>query len=477
MKTSPVYIHRGRRCQPSRAQVAVDAANTAFDARWLLVLLALTLFLCLPARARAIAPDSPRMTPVVRAVQAVAPAVVNITSTHIIEGQRVSPLEKFFGPGFPGLPGFEVPGGRRVKQKRVSLGSGVIVDGDKGLVLTNAHVIAGGDEVMVHLLDGREFTATVKGADPDFDIAVLQIKGAAKLPAVKLGDSGDIMPGETVIAIGNPFGFNHTVTTGVVSALGRTIRNKDGAFTDLVQTDAAINPGNSGGPLLNIEGVLIGINTAVDTRAEGIGFAIPINKARRVMHDLMSAGRVAPLWLGLDLQDVDGRTAMALGLRDAGGVLVTAVFPGSPAAKAGIVPGDIVESINASPVRDRRDYLDILRNQTAGSALRLQVLREGGSVKLEATPEPFSDADARAMLERRWGFSAAQTAQGVVVRQARADGPAEFLRQGDRITAVGSAEIRTMEDFLQAFRRERMSGQVLLQVVRNGKGYYARLIP
>ena len=477
MKTRPMYIHRGRRCQPRRAQVAVAAANTAIDARWLLVLLAFALLLCLPARARAIAPDSPRMTPVVRAVQAVAPAVVNITSTHVIEGQRVSPLEQFFGPGFPGLPGFDVPGGRRVKQKRVSLGSGVIVDGDKGLVLTNAHVIAGGDEVMVHLLDGREFTATVKGADPDFDLAVLQIKGAAKLPAVKLGDSGDIMPGDTVIAIGNPFGFNHTVTTGVVSALGRTIRNKDGAFTDLVQTDAAINPGNSGGPLLNIEGVLIGINTAVDTRAEGIGFAIPINKARRVMHDLMSAGRVAPLWLGLDLQDVDGRTAMALGLRDAGGVLVTAVFPGSPAAKAGIVPGDIVESINASPVRDRRDYLDILRNQTAGSALRLQVLREGGSVRLEATPEPFSDADARALLERRWGFSAAQTAQGVVVRQARANGPAEFLRQGDRITAVGSAEIRTMEDFLQAFRRERMSGQVLLQVVRNGKGYYARLIP
>ena len=477
MKTRPMYIHRGRRCQPRRAQVAVAAANTAIDARWLLVLLAFALLLCLPARARAIAPDSPRMTPVVRAVQAVAPAVVNITSTHVIEGQRVSPLEQFFGPGFPGLPGFDVPGGRRVKQKRVSLGSGVIVDGDKGLVLTNAHVIAGGDEVMVHLLDGREFTATVKGADPDFDLAVLQIKGAAKLPAVKLGDSGDIMPGETVIAIGNPFGFNHTVTTGVVSALGRTIRNKDGAFTDLVQTDAAINPGNSGGPLLNIEGVLIGINTAVDTRAEGIGFAIPINKARRVMLDLMSAGRVAPLWLGLDLQDVDGRTAMALGLRDAGGVLVTAVFPGSPAAKAGIVPGDIVESINASPVRDRRDYLDILRNQTAGSALRLQVLREGGSVRLEATPEPFIDADARALLERRWGFSAAQTAQGVVVRQARANGPAEFLRQGDRITAVGSAEIRTMEDFLQAFRRERMSGQVLLQVVRNGKGYYARLIP
>ena len=479
MKTRPIYIQRNLPCRgrsrPGRVEEAAVEGN--FALRLFFLMLAAALLLCTPSRAGAVAADSPRMTPVVRAVQAVAPAVVNITSTHIVEGQRLSPLEQFFGPGFPGLPGFDMPGGRKVRQKRVSLGSGVIVDGEKGLVLTNAHVIAGGGEVMVHLLDGREFVATVKGADPDFDIAVLQIKGASKLPAVKLGDSGDIMPGETVIAIGNPFGFNHTVTTGVVSALGRTIRNKEGAFTDLVQTDAAINPGNSGGPLLNIEGVLIGINTAVDARAEGIGFAIPINKARRVMHDLMSAGRVAPLWLGLDLQDVDSRTAMALGLRDAGGVLVTAVFPGSPAAKAGIVTGDIVESINTSPVRDRRDYLDILRNQTTGTSLRLQVLREGGPVKLEATPEPFSDTDARALLERRWGFSAAQTAQGVVVRQARADGPAEFLRQGDRITAVGSAEIRTMEDFLQAFRKERMSGQVLLQVVRNGKGYYARLIP
>ena len=408
-----------------------------------------------------------RMTPVVRAVREAGPAIVNITSTSTAPNRRLSPLEQlFFGDMLP-----------QRQRTRSSLGSGVIVDGKAGVVLTNAHVIAGGTDIMVRLLDGREFPAEVLGADQDFDLAVLKLKGAANLPEARLADTHDLMPGETVIAIGNPFGFTHTVTTGVISALGRTIRNDSGLFTDLIQTDAAINPGNSGGPLLNIEGVLIGINTAVDTRAEGIGFAIPINKARRVMHDLMSAGRVAPLWLGLDLQDVDGRTAMALGLRDAGGVLVTAVFPGSPAAKAGIAPGDIVESINASPVRDRRDYLDILRNQTAGSALRLQVLREGGPVKLEATPEPFTDADARALLERRWGFATAQTAQGVVVRQARADGPADFLRQGDRITAVGSAEIQTTEDFLQAFRRERMSGQVLLQVVRNGKGYYARLIP
>jgi len=464
-----------RRAKPACARAV--AADSFFARQVVLLLLAAALLLCAPLRARALAPDSPRITPVVRAVQAVAPAVVNITSTHIVEGQRLSPLEQFFGPGFSGLPGFDHPGGRPVRQKRVSLGSGVIVDGAKGLVLTNAHVIEGGDEVMVHLLDGREFPASVKGADPDFDIAVLQIRGASNLPAVRMGDSGDIMPGETVIAIGNPFGFNHTVTTGVVSALGRTIRNKAGAFTDLIQTDAAINPGNSGGPLLNIEGALIGINTAVDARAEGIGFAIPINKARRVMQDLMSNGRVAPLWLGLDLQNVDGRTAMALGLKDAGGVLATAVFPGSPAARAGLVAGDILQSINASPVRDRRDYLDILRNQTAGASLRLQVLREGRALRLEVVPAPFGDEEARSLMERRWGFAVAQGRQGVVVRKARPDGPAGFLHQGDLITGVGSAEVRSMEDFLQAFRRERMSGQVLLQIVRNGRGYYARLVP
>ncbi|WP_297670904.1 trypsin-like peptidase domain-containing protein [uncultured Desulfovibrio sp.] len=444
---------------------------------WAPAAVLLTLLTLLPLRAAAITEGSPRMTPVVRAVRAAAPAVVNITSTHVIEGQRISPLERFFGQDPFGVPGGRAPGGRPVRQKRVSLGSGVIVDGGQGLVLTNAHVIAGGDEVMVHLLDGREFPATVKGADPDFDIAVLEIHGATNLPAIRLGDSGDIMPGETVIAIGNPFGFSHTVTTGVVSALGRTIRSRDGVFTDLIQTDAAINPGNSGGPLLNLEGGLIGINTVVDARAEGIGFAIPVNKARRVMEDLMSAGRVVPLWLGLDLQDVDARTALALGLRGSGGVLVTGVHPGSPAARAGLAVGDVVESVNGSPVRGRRDYLDILRNQTQGSALRLQLAREGRTLRLDVTPEPFADADVHALMERRWGFDAVRTAQGVAVSRVRPDGPASFLRKGDRITAVGAAAVTGLDDLLHAFRRERMSGQVLLQVVRGGRGYYARLAP
>ncbi|GHU96815.1 hypothetical protein AGMMS49974_11890 [Deltaproteobacteria bacterium] len=308
--------------------------------------------------------------------------MVNITSTHVIEGYRSSPLERFFGPDFSGV----FPGDPSRSQKRVSLGSGVIVDGTKGLVLTNAHVIAGGGQVVVRLLDGREFPAAVRGADTDFDIAVLEIMGARNLPTARMGDSSDILPGETVIAIGNPFGFTHTVTTGVVSALGRTIRNESGLFTDLVQTDAAINPGNSGGPLLNIEGSLVGINTAVDARAEGIGFAIPVNKARRVMGDLLGLGRVVPLWLGLMVQDIDSRTAMALGLKEVSGVLVNTVFEGTPAARAGIVPGDIVESVNAAPMHDRRDYINVLRNQTDGEDLRLQLRRVGRSFTVAVRP-------------------------------------------------------------------------------------------
>jgi S1-C subfamily serine protease len=415
-------------------------------------------------------PASPRLTPVVRAVHAVAPAVVNITSTHIIDGSRVSPLERFFGSDF-------FYSGPARRQKRTSLGSGVIVDGAGGLVLTNAHVIAGGDEVVVRLLDGREFPAAIRGADPDFDIAVLQIVGARDLPEARMGDSADILPGETVIAIGNPFGFTHTVTTGVVSALGRSIRNEGGLFTDLIQTDAAINPGNSGGPLLNIEGSLIGVNTAVDARAEGIGFAIPVNKARRVMDDLMKQGGVAPLWLGMMVQDMDSRTAMALGLKDVTGVLVNAVLENTPAARADITPGDVLLSINETPVHDRRDYINVLRNQTEGVTLSLRLYRGERSIAVSVKPARFDDSTAQSLMEQRWGLTARENRGGLSVTAVRRGGPAEFLRKGDTIVAVGAVRVNTLKELLQAFRRERLASQVLLQVARDGRQYYARLVP
>lgn len=424
--------------------------------------LLLLLFLILFA-GPACAVSDQRLTPVVKAVSAAAPAVVNITTSKI---QQVTSLEHFFGPGMDPFRGR--PGGRRS-----SLGSGVIVDGEKGIVLTNAHVIAGGDEIMVHLQDGRDYPAHIAGIDPDFDIATLQITGAPRLPSLPLGDSGDLLPGETVIAIGNPFGFTHTVTTGVVSALDRSIRNGGNLMTGLIQTDAAINPGNSGGPLLNIEGALIGINTAIDTRGEGIGFAIPINKARSVMQGLMAHGRVDPLWLGLIVQNVDQRTARALGLAEPGGALVTQVIEGAPGSKAGLRPGDVITRLNGARLRDKRDYVNVLRNQT--ELVTLDIVREGKNMPLKLHPVVFDDAAAKRLLEKRWGFDAGERSGRVQV--IKASGPAGFLRKGDIIRAIGDKPVKDMGDLLNAFRRERMSGQIMLVIERNGRNYYGRIMP
>lgn len=431
--------------------------------------------LCPAGTLAAPAPDSPRLTPVVRAVQAAAPAVVNITSTSVIDaGPRyMTPLEQFFGPGF--TPFGDMPPARR--QKRVSLGSGVIVDSARGYVLTNAHVISGGGEVMVNLLDGREFPAAVKGADPDFDIAVLEIQGPHNLPAIRPAEAADLLPGETVIAIGNPFGFNHTVTTGVVSALGRSLRSESGMFTDLIQTDAAINPGNSGGPLLDLEGRLVGINTAVHAKGEGIGFAIPIHKALRVMDNLMDHGKLAPLWLGLHVENLDQRMAQALGLRETRGVLVAEVYARTPAAAAGLEPGDVIESINGVRLNDRGDYLNLLRNQLPGESLRLVLQRAGGRQDVQVTPAEFDDASARRIMEERWGFAVRPEGGRLVVASARPDGPANFLRRGDVLAGIGGKPLRSQEELLQAFRQLRLAGQVLLQVERRGRLYHARLLP
>ena len=415
-------------------------------------------------------PGSPRYTPVVAAVQKAAPAVVSITCSQI-RGRTISPLELFFnnfGPEF---------NGRIRTQPRVTpsrLGSGVIVDGKSGLVLTNAHVIEDSDEITVHLLDGREFKAVVRGAEPDFDIAVLALQNARNLPQIPLGDSTDLVPGETVIAIGNPLSFSHTVTTGVVSAKGRTIATPNGTLTDLIQTDAAINPGNSGGALIDLEGRLIGINTAVQKHAEGIGFAIPFAKAKRVLDNLMGDEHIAAFWLGLLAEDLDGQTAWALGLERNRGILVTAVFRDTPADKAGIVPGDILETINEYPLQDSRDFINVLRNQTGEPltiALRHQNTRETKTI----TPVPFGDATAKRLMEERWGIRVEKAGRGLAITGVRRSSPADFLRVGDRITAVSGRPVQTMDDMLKAFRRERMANQIFLQVVRGGRAYYARL--
>lgn len=436
--------------------------------KYLYALLALV-FLGSPACEAAPSPN--RVTPVVTAVRAVSPAVVNITSSHL-ERARQSPLELFFGQGFNPFGGMR----RRGAEKRVSLGSGVIVDGTKGIVLTNAHVIAGGDQIMVHLHDGREYPAKIRNMDSNYDLAVLEISGAPRLPSAPLGDSSDLMHGETVIAIGNPFGFEHTVTTGVISALNRSLRNEGGMLTDLIQTDAAINPGNSGGPLLNIDGQLIGINTAIDARGEGIGFAIPINKARNVMEGLLRKGSVAHLWLGLMAQNIDRRMARALGLDDAQGVLVSRVYPDTPAQKAGIQDGDIITRINSTRLRDVGDYVNAVRNQTEDSRVTLHILRNGARREIGLKPAQFTDQKARSLMESRWGFKAREKSGALVISEVDKNGPASFLRKGDVLRGIGNEPTRNVGELLNAFRRERMAEDVLLRIARQGRSYVANLI-
>lgn len=420
--------------------------------------------------------NSPRLTPVVRAVNAVAPAVVNITTARVVE--------RTFNP-FPGLMDDEVaremfPGLPAQRQTRRSLGSGVIINpdgGHQGIILTNAHVIAGATGIAVQLLDGRSLDAELLGSDTDFDIAVLRVPGARNLPAVKMATSSDLMPGETVIAIGNPFGFAHTVTTGVVSAIGRSIRVEQGMITDLIQTDTAINPGNSGGPLLNIMGELIGVNTAIYAKGEGIGFAIPVDKARRVVEELLGQGRVDPVWLGVQGQDIDRRTAAWLGLGRVSGMLVTDVRQGTPAAGAGLRPGDVLVSVNGNSIDDKDAYIMLLRNYTHRDTLEVGILREGRTATLRMTPAVFTQETAERLAERRWGLRVREAQGGVRIDAVLPNSPAIrlVLAPGDMLRQVGGVRVNALRDFVQAFARHRLAGKVTLLVQRRGNGYYVVL--
>ncbi|MFW5489850.1 MAG: trypsin-like peptidase domain-containing protein [Desulfovibrio sp.] len=423
-------------------------------------------------------PDNPRITPVVRAVKLVAPAVVNITSARVIE-QQANPFANVFPEFSPLFRQFMGPGQTR-SYKATSLGSGVIIDGHQRLVLTNAHVISGASEINVRLRDGREFEAEMVGADPDFDLAVLHLKGRGDLPQAKLGDSSDIMIGETVLAIGNPFGFSHTVTTGVISATGRSVKSERGVYTDFIQTDAAINPGNSGGPLVNIMGEVIGLNTAIQAQAEGIGFAIPVNKASRVVTELIKSGSVARVWLGLTGQSLDQSMASYFGLHKVQGMLVTEVYQKTPAERAGLQPGDVILSINDVDVDDTDHYLSLLRNYTKDQQLQLIVLRNGKQTRLSTRCTEFSAKTAEGLAELRWGLRLGKynpRRPGLVVENVRPQSPAGKLglKRGDIIAQVGGNRLETMDDFAQAVMVERLRKTILLRVERNNKWYYVRM--
>ena len=427
-----------------------------------------------------------RENDVVKAVRKASPAVVNISSQYEIRknsnpfsGYGMDPmLDKFFRDFF--APELE----RR--EKRTSLGSGVIIDGTRGLVLTNTHVVEKATTIRVALNDQREFEATIIGMDPDSDLAVLKIQSDQVLPAIQMGHSDDLMIGESVVAIGNPFGFSHTVTTGVVSSVNRSIKTADRVFHKFIQTDASINPGNSGGPLLNINGELIGINTAIYAQAQGIGFAIPIHRAKRIISDLINFGEVVQAWIGMTVQALDSNLSNYLGVPGDVGLMVTAVETESPAATAGIDEGDIILSIDGLRITDIVAYQAKMNEISAEQTLSVEISRKGKITRISIETAIFPLDRALELASQRLGIKVTdldeqsqltyglKTNTGVLIIEMSRGSHLDQLgvRPGDIIRQIDEARVETLADFKAAIIKYRHKPSVVLLIQRHGNLYY-----
>jgi serine protease Do len=420
-----------------------------------------------------------RRTATVHVVEQVGPSVVNITAERITKTpspferpSRIDPRAESFFRNF-----FEPR-----KRTTQSLGSGVIFD-RQGHVLTNEHVIARADRVRVMIADGREFDAELVGADPNNDLAVLRILTDEELPFSPPGTSSDLMVGEPVIAIGNPFGFSNSVTTGVISATNRSVNAQGTNFTfhGLLQTDASINPGNSGGPLLNAKGELIGINAAIYADAQGIGFAIPIDVARRVIHELLLYGEVHPVWLGLEFQDIDPPLRGVLDLPNGlAGVLVNRLHPSSPASRAGVQRGDIVAELDGRAVKNAQQLFEMLEGMTANQELRLELYRKGEFRKVTATAEELPQAMVRNIASRMLGLelklSDIHSAFEVAGVDSGSAAETLGLRSGDFLIGINGVALTSNEDLRRAVARLRGRERALI-VVQRGPGRYHLTLP
>ncbi|WP_257457334.1 trypsin-like peptidase domain-containing protein [Archangium lipolyticum] len=407
-----------------------------------------------------------RRNEVVEVVQKVSPAVVFIGTEQEVESPfrgRRSMIEEFFGAP-------------PQAQRQQGLGSGVIVD-PNGTIVTNDHVIRGASAIHVVLADGRELEAEVIGSDANNDLAVLKVSSKQPLPAAKLGTSSDLMIGETVVAIGSPFGLSKTVTSGVVSATGRTFKADGRTYNDFIQTDAAINPGNSGGPLLNVDGDVIGINTAIFASAQGIGFAIPADKVRRIMDELTRFGKVRPAWVGIEAQDLSPRLARQLGWDRTYGAVVSDVEPGSPADQAGIRRGDVLAEMGGSRVSDAEDYVTRARGYPARAAFPLVIFREGGQRTLQVTPVEFPPQLIEALAWNRLGLRVKPVRGGMSVQSVRPGSAAAEvgLEPGDLIARVNNQPVAEPASFQEALLSARGSRSVLLLVRRGRYGYHVTL--
>jgi len=397
--------------------------------------------------------------------------------------------EDFFNHFFGQMPD------RDLKQQ--SLGSGFIVD-KEGFILTNNHVVDGADDIRVTLLDGRTYDAEVKGRDPKTDIALIKIKPENGLPVATLGDSDALLVGEWVIAIGNPFGFGHTVTAGIVSAKDRTIGA--GPYDSFIQTDASINPGNSGGPLLNARGEVVGINSAIISSGQGIGFAIPINMAKNIMAQLRDRGTVTRGWLGVQIQALTPELRESLNITVAGGALVAGVVKGDPAEKAGLRAGDVVLEFDGRPVHSDRDLVAIVGNTPVGRKVALKVVRDGKSLTIEvkvakraedkdeAAAEEDENPPAKESGKARIGIQVQDVTKelaeqlgledtaGALVTEVIEGSPAERagIERGDVILEANRQAVPNAAAFVKAVRAAEPGKSVLL-LVRSRRG--TRYVP
>jgi Do/DeqQ family serine protease len=417
-----------------------------------------------------------RRTVTVEVVQRAGPAVVNITTERVIASTspfRRSGNDPFFDRFFEDF--FEP----RLPQTVQSLGSGVVIDADRH-ILTNEHVVGQASRIRVTLADGREFDATLIGADPNNDIAVLRAETKEALPWIPLATSKDLMVGEPLIAIGNPFGLASTVTTGVVSALDRSIRSESRVFHGFIQTDASINPGNSGGALLDAEGRLIGINTAVYNGGQGIGFAIAADVAARVVNELIAHGSVTPVWLGLEFQDLTPGLGQAFELPEGtNGAVVNRVLEASPASRSGVRRGDVVTQLDHHPVRTARDFYEMLESATPGQELRIDLLRDGKPQTLNVRAEVMPDAVVAQILRERLGVELVPAEQGgFTVRAVRRDGGAARIgiQPGDVILGINGRPLQGSED-LRRCALDLSGRSRALVVVQRGAGRYHVTIP
>lgn len=427
----------------------------------------------------------------------VKPTVVNISTSHTMKrkefrGFRGSEeFKDFFGEDFFN----RFFGGNPPKQfKQRSLGSGFIID-KQGYIVSNHHVVKDADEIKVKLADDSEYTAKVVGKDPKTDIVLLKIDAKKDLPVLEFGDSDAVQVGEWVIAVGNPFGLNYTVTAGIISAKGRVIGA--GPYDDFLQTDASINPGNSGGPLVNMEGKIIGINTAIMASGQGIGFAIPINEAKHIIEDLKTKGKVTRGWLGLMIQEVTPELAESFNLAEHKGALVANVVPDSPADKAGIKRGDVVIEFDGKKINEYSDLPKLAARAEPGRSVEVKVNRDGKEqtfkVNIGEFPEEVAEAattqEGNTIEEEKLGMAVQELTpelaeglnlpkdeKGVLVSEVEEGGPAAEagIRRGDIIKEINRVEVKDLKGYQEALKSSK--DNMILLLVKRGENSIYRVI-